>query len=62
MSENGVVRCRRCNRVLTDPTSVKHQLGPVCYLKIHGVNMPSVGRVTKLKEEDTQTNALWWFK
>jgi len=61
MSENGPVRCKRCNRVLTDPNSVKHQLGPVCYLRIHGVSMPGVGRVTK-PEDDKQTDALWWFR
>jgi len=30
------VRCRRCNRVLTNPKSVERGFGPVCWRHIHG--------------------------
>ena len=30
------VRCRRCNRVLTNPKSVSRGVGPVCWKHIHG--------------------------
>lgn len=30
------VRCRRCNRALTNPKSVSRGVGPVCWKHIHG--------------------------
>ena len=30
------VRCRRCNRVLTNPKSISRGVGPVCWKHIHG--------------------------
>ena len=31
-----VIRCRRCNRVLTNPKSISRGVGPVCWRHIHG--------------------------
>ena len=61
MSENGPVRCKRCNRVLTDPNSIKHQLGQVCYNRLFGVDMPGVGRPSK-PTDDNMISALEWFR
>jgi len=30
------IRCRRCNRVLTNPKSISRGVGPVCWKHIHG--------------------------
>ena len=30
------VRCRRCNRVLTNPKSISRGVGPVCWKHIQG--------------------------
>ena len=30
------IRCRRCNRVLTNPKSVSRGVGPVCWEHIRG--------------------------
>ena len=29
------VRCSRCHRALTDPESIKNEMGPVCRVKLH---------------------------
>jgi len=29
-------RCRRCNRLLTNPKSISRGVGPVCWKHIHG--------------------------
>ena len=38
------VRCRRCNRRLTNPKSVSRGIGPVCWKHIHGGTVKSYSK------------------
>jgi hypothetical protein len=57
MSED-VVRCQKCGRPLSDPTSVANKLGPVCYEKVHG-RPPSVVIKSKKGDEDMYNVDKW---
>ena len=55
-----VSRCQKCNRRLTDPNSIRHGYGPVCFVKVYGYEMSRPVRV--LLEVEDLTDATEWFK
>lgn len=38
------IRCRRCNRRLTNPKSISRGVGPVCWRHIHGGTVKSYAK------------------